>query len=268
MANSTEDETLETKIANWLGEQGYRLEYMAYQAFKTSGINSVMSTCLKSSEGKSREIDVTAWAENQKDGISVRVLCECKYSAKPWLLLGSDLKANFQRDWHSLPHSSPINALWKHIHENKAHLAPVWHFSSNANFAHSVIEGLKKDDNRDFAFNALQKIAHAAWDWVESEDVDFSYAYRVAIPCIIVDAPLMWVVFDGYSGQFKVEEIPYGRILWNGCRSGTLIDVVQINALGDYVATVKNAFSVIENVLWYGKGMQGKSQLYEITDDI
>src|SRR5581483_1656076 len=95
--------TLEDKVCDWLGKEGYRLEYLAYRAFADVGLAAALSTFVESEDGKQREID--AIGEFNDDFVSIRVVCECKYSHTPWVVLHSNLNNSFRQYWDWLPHS-------------------------------------------------------------------------------------------------------------------------------------------------------------------
>lgn len=91
---------LETKIKNWLNEQGYPLEMVVAQAIRRGGLLPQQSTYYTDIEtGVPREIDVSArdnrgftqGGDGVYEEIELRVAMsiECKSSGKPWLLFRS-----------------------------------------------------------------------------------------------------------------------------------------------------------------------------------
>lgn len=247
---SDASESLESKVEAWLGKEGYRLEYLTHKAFTDAGLTSVIGDYIETTEGKPREIDVTAHETLKSDPTAVvRVMCECKYSsAQPWVLMSSDLFGNFWTDWMSLPQSQAIRAYSSIVGEYEAQCAGSWHFDKRQPFAHGLVQALRKD-NHDIAYNALQKIANAAWDYVENPERKGHSVHLVTIPCLVVDAPLLFARFDYKADKFIAKSVPYGRISWTGCRGGTVVDVVHVSSLKEYAQAVKCTFGTILKVL-------------------
>lgn len=249
---SESSQKLRDKVTEWLGGEGYRLEYIVHKAFRDIGLNATMSHHVETEEGKCREVDVAAFqqcgSQPQRPRI-VHVLCECKYSQeKPWLLMSSGLQSCLWADWASLPQSPRLRELSHHIVDYEDKLRNSWHFANGQPMAHSLLQAFRKD-NRDMAFDALQKIANAAWDHVETPDRRGASAALVTIPCLVVEAPLFWAWFDYDRNGFTLEEVKFGRLSWSGARGGTMIDVVHLDAVLDYATAIKNTFAVILDVL-------------------
>ncbi len=242
--------TLEERIVGWLAKQGYRLEYLTNKALKDAGLHSVLGGYVESSDSKAREIDVTAFLGIRDHDIVAKLLCECKYSVShPWVLLASGLSSHLWADWTSTPQSRNLFPLAGSIIEQYAEkLQGCWHFSKGHYFAHSLVQALKPD-NRDPAFDSLQKIANAAWDYVETPERRGANPYLIAFPCIVVEAPLFFAWFNYDADCFAVQRVPYGRISWSGCRSGTVVDVVHVNSIADYAGAIKNTLECVVSVI-------------------
>ena len=123
-----------------------------------------------------------------------------------------------------------------------------WHFSRNQYFAHNIVQAFRKN-NRDVAFDSLKKIANAAWDYVETPHRRGANAYLIAIPSIIVEAPLYWACFDHDKNRFVAKQIPYGRLSWGGCRNDTVVDIVHADAISEYAKAVRNTLDILINVI-------------------
>ncbi len=249
--SNTED-NLANKVEEWLGCEGYRLEYITHKALEEVGLITEMSNYVESANGSLREIDVTACLGSDL-GIAkstlVRLMCECKYSVdKPWILLQSGIPANLWCDWLSLPKSPDLHEISEDIEKYAPSLSGSWHFAGEQYFAHNLVQAFRKN-NRDMAFDSLKKIANAAWDYVETPHRRGAKAYLIAIPSIIVEAPLYWACFDHEKHQFVVKEVPYGRLAWGGCRNGTLVDIVHARAINEYANTIRKTFSILINVI-------------------
>lgn len=251
MSNTTED-NLTNKVEEWLGKEGYRLEYITHNALKGVGLRPVMSNYVESANGLSREIDVTARITSDLEvakPATVCLMCECKYSVdKPWILLQSGLPANIKCDWGALPKSPDLDKISGDIEKYARFLCGSWHFAIEQYFAHNLVQAFRKN-NRDIAFDSLKKIANAAWDYVETPHRLGVNAYIIAIPSIIVEAPLYCASFDHEKDQFAVKKVPYGRLSWGGCRNGTLVDIVHARAINEYANAIRKTFEVLINII-------------------
>jgi hypothetical protein len=246
--------SMEERVSEWVGNQGYRLEHVTYKAFKNARLDAVMSAFLESAEGKSREIDVTAWGTYDDEPISLRVVCECKYSTDPWVLVGCGQQPDYRTKWHAIPQSSSISKFWRFIEPVEKDLVPYWHFFRKTLIAHTIVQAFKdQKDNRDFAYQSLQKIANAAWDWAENDEKQKPTTFSVVIPCIVVDGPLLGATFDYDAERFRSESIPSGRVLWSGCRNGTAVDIVQAQALDEYVGNLWRSLDKIGEAVWFAR---------------
>lgn len=251
-------ESLSERLSSWLAKQGYALEFASHHAFKKAGFNPLLGTYISNPEGVLREIDISLTEELREDGripIEIRLCCECKYSKdRPWLLIDSNEKGDMQQSWHNLPHSPSLEGAVSHGHvfTSQWGLNQTEHFRDQQRWSHSLIQGLGKEggDNRDDAFNALRKIADAAWDWAEEWSRLHNFrTLTVVVPCIIVDGELFRANFNPSESRFDVEPIESGRLLWSGCRGGTLVDVVQATALDKYAKSLRQSFSAAKHFL-------------------
>jgi len=206
-----------------------------------------MGHYVESAEGKMREIDVAAIEQHEGDpSLIFRALCECKYSAdKPWVMLFSGLATDLGLDWVSLPKNARLQAISDEIVEYGDELKGSWHFDESHRLCHSIVQAFKPSgDNKgsDDAFGALQKIANAAWDSCDPATHPRMTADVLTIPCLVVEAPLLLAWYSAESGEFAVQRVPWGRLSWSGCRTGTMVDVVHVSAIGEYTRAVKVTF--------------------------
>jgi hypothetical protein len=250
--------TVEEKVNDWLAQHGYHLEYKTYKALRKAGIPALMSTFLGGDEEMPREIDVIGELHEQ-GGVpaAVNVVCECKYSNKghPWVLLQSESRSSFSIEWHALPQTESVKNLWKFTKTCQHDFEQTWHFVRNAAFGHSLVEALK-EGNADVAYGAVQKISHAAWDYTAKPVPRGEFGpkdgtdYRVVIPCIVVDSPLLMAKFNHEKGEFETTHIPFGRLFWQGVHNGTIIDVVQKDSLAVYAKKLFQTMNRIQELLF------------------
>jgi hypothetical protein len=250
---SDDHESVESKLVDWLSTQGFALEYQTYNAFSDVGLQPILSNYVQNEDETWREIDVSASSllnEPGREPIGIRVCCECKYSkSRPWVLMEAADTINYGAlCWTQLPasaHFVPLR-IQNEIEAADTHLRRALHFQPRQQWAHTLVQGLRKDgDNRDDAFNALRKISDAAWDWAAEWTRQGITSAIIVIPCIVVEADLYRATFNSTERRFE----EYGRLLWNGCRGGTLVDVVQAGSIESYAKKLKATFSVVLNIL-------------------
>jgi hypothetical protein len=252
-------------IAAWLGTEGYRLEYQTLKAVRDAGMEAVLGSYVCSEEGSMREIDVNAALVKERGDnyYEMRWVCECKYtSRKPWVLLDQDASMKLEEIWDATPKSSKLagNGALRH----HARLAEAWHFDVADQIAHTVIQAKVKFDktnkaeepsnqkknNQDFAFESLQKITHAGWDIAELNEKKYrSFVMGMTIPCIVIDGPLFLAKFDYDMNEFVASQVASGRVCWSGCRSGTIVDVVNVAEVNSYAKKVKTTFDLVMQIM-------------------
>jgi hypothetical protein len=250
---------VEEKVNAWLANQGYHLEYKTYKALRNAGIPAQMSIFLET-EGKPREIDVIGEVHERGTPTAANVICECKYSVKnqPWVLLRSESRTSFSIEWHALPQTEVVQSLWAFTKKCQPDFEQTWHFARNAAFGQTLLEAMK-DGNADVAYGAVQKIANAAWEYASKPfipgegDSEDENVYRVVIPCIVVDSPLLMATFNHDKGEFESTQIPFGRLFWLGVHNGTIIDVVQKNSLSEYAKGLYQTMKHIDDCLHLGR---------------
>ncbi len=257
-----EQPRLEAAVKTWLEKTGYSLEYKTHESFRRAGLESTMGFFVRSHEGKYREIDVTACEKGL--GRCFRVMCECKYADRPFVMLYSGVAADMFVDWLSLPKSDNFPRIPREsFGAYTGLLKDSWHFGGEKELAHSTVQAfVPKDDaqpesekahgkadknNRDFAYEALQKIVHATWDHAGHgvEDGEMICPTMIMFPCLVVETDLFAARLDRNSGEFRVDRIKYGRLAWLGFRDRTIVDVVQASALDDYAGMVKGTIGII-----------------------
>src|SRR5882724_3394627 len=95
---SDERTLIEEKVAEWLGTQGYRLEYLTHKAMDDAGLGASISDYIENGDGTFREIDVSAskYCYHGDGEVHFRWIGECKYSEdKPWVMLTANTKSRF-----------------------------------------------------------------------------------------------------------------------------------------------------------------------------
>lgn len=252
---SNESENLDERVGKWLAEEGYRVEYTVDKAFRDVGVKSVMSNYFQTPEGTWREIDVTASMQSQNTYVNpdiVRIMCECKYSKdKPWILMHSGLQSQQPTDWICTPKSPNLNDKFLDLESTAKYFSTSWHYLPKQFVAHNIVQAFRrKNKEKDMAFDALQKIANAAWDYATGPSQRGEHHVRiVCFPCLVIDGPLYWTWYDSEHGGFHLQKAQYGRISWTGARGGTMVDVVQLDHIYDYAMAIKGSLQTMLKAL-------------------
>ena len=95
----------------------------------------------------------------------------------------------------------------------------------------------------DIPFKAMTSAIKASLSHVERFGTVFlSIPFLLAIPVLVIEAPLFSVVYDSKSSEFEINEITYGALLWKHVvahRSRIGIFIVQRNNLEDFLNKCK-----------------------------
>jgi hypothetical protein len=240
------EDDLEGKVGDWLAKQGYRLEYHAYEVFRRAGLRPAMSSYVVTSDGTPREIDVSVEVQGSSESFEAEsvLLCECKYlPGSPWVVMKSPEGLGWSDFWKHLPKSPVLQP------PSLAPVAPPPRISSeyltrySRHIGHTLIQAkldqrANIDQGRDVAFNALQKIANAAWDRAAEGTSRTTTPFKFVFACLIVDGPLFESWVDPSTATFEVRPVQWSAIAWKGCQSGTLVDIVAKDALDGYASTM------------------------------
>lgn len=241
-----------------MNSQGFRLEYRAFAAlWRRFPGHCRLDDYFVSADGAPCEIDVTAqlshWQIQRGYGFLLRVLCECKYSkSKPWVLLyGNSDPSWLISDWLHVPRTAALRDMPKLSEEQAKELQKAFHFSEGIWLAHSIVQAHTdgEQDRRGRAFDSLRKIAHAAWEFLDTAAAGATKLYGMAFPCLVLDGPLYAASFDPTTEKVQAREISYGRLCWTGCQNGTTVDVVRADAVEEYAEKLNESFITIMRVL-------------------
>jgi hypothetical protein len=260
------DDRAKAAVEKWLNNQGCRLEYRTYMAFRRHVVGTAgLGLYVQSEKGEPREIDVytywTAFSDNLDSGVHLRVICECKYSkGKPWVLMFAGPEKSFYiTDWLHTPRSAALERPPKFSQPDVDELTKSFHFAEDAWLAHNIVQAHVDRENvvkratkprsgkggMDYAYDALRKITYAAWDFVRTGESLGPKMYEMVFPCLVVDGPLFAAFFDRETEQFQATRIKYGRVCWQGCHNGTNVDVVCADFLDEYAKKVEESFVTV-----------------------
>jgi hypothetical protein len=237
-------DSLEGKVASWLREQGYPLEMEAAWFGKDIGFEVSQSDYYIDPEtDQPREIDLILSAQQfrKRFNISYNLFIECKSSrAKPWLLFSTEnhLVPPY-KDQYSLGPLTVYGAmisndlgrdlLLKSMFDgNRENIYP--RLDTGPTLGYGVTQAFGQAS--DVPFKALMSASKAALSHVKRfGDLEFlSIPFLVAVPVVLIDVPLLSVVYTPGSPDLDIREIDRGLLLWKhmvGGRSRIGIYIVQ-----------------------------------------
>lgn len=251
-------DTLESKIKNWLKSQGYPLEMEAASIASKIGFDvSLSDYFIDPEDEKPREIDLIISRKEfryNSYSLSYSLCVECKSGKdKPWLLLATENYLNV-REHEKLPiglnyllHSSyratklAENVLFKSsINGEIKSIFPRLDMAPKLGYA--VVQAFNQGN--DIPYKALMSASKAAADYVKRFGRSgFSIPVHIAIPIVLIDAPLYSVVRK-LDGEMEVDSIEYAPVLWNTVvagRSRNGIYVVQKEHLHNFLVECNNS---------------------------
>ena len=162
------------------------------------------------------------------------------------MLLRSSYPQSLTHLWSALPKSRKLAGRPRRIEEYEASLKNTPHFLTHTHQSHNLVQALGEKGSP-MAYETLRKISACAW--AMAERAKMRQVLQVVIPCLIVDSSLYEGRFNKEEGGFDVRSVPFGRIAWEGFRGGTMIDVVRVSTLDDYVSGVVNTISALPPVM-------------------
>lgn len=241
-----DEKTLQAKILSWLNTQGYPLEMKVARAFQSSGFRVTQSDYYTDVEtGESREIDVLASLQEQVDELLLRitVVGECKSSKeKPWVLFSSRdctissparvaqraASSLGRRVLHQLAQEKEIQALPIFMVPEVPAYSLTQAFTSGHDVCYAAATAVA---------DAAVAIATAASE--RNSGIRRTKTVEIIFPAIITDARLFSASIEA-DDSVTISEIESGVLLWRNPLVGvphTIIHVISLNALDDFVAT-------------------------------
>jgi hypothetical protein len=236
--------SLEGKVATWLREQGYPLEMEAAWLGKDVGFDVSQSDYYIDPESNQpREIDLALTLQTFRNRFNVEysLFIECKSSReKPWLLFSTE---NYlvppYKDKHSLHpltvyHAMIANKLGHDLllesmfNGNRENIYP--RLDTALTLGYGVTQAFGQAS--DVPFKALMSSSKVALSYIKRfGEMEFlSIPILLAVPVVVIDVPLLSVVYTPGSPDLDIREIDRGLLLWKhmvGGRSRIGIYIVQ-----------------------------------------
>lgn len=233
------------RVQEWLGTQGYPLEFGCAAVFQNSGFRVLQGFHVrKAVDAAPREVDVLAQQSVIVDKCVTRIshVVECKYSRdKPWVVFTS----SFSRMHPAACVAQTIGSmtgetlLWAAAGDCTLH--ELDHFAAPRQTGFGGRQAFT--NNQDQVYSALQSVTSVATLIAKQHDRindnparHLTYA-EVAFPVVVVDGELFEAYFDRDSGQVEVREVQRVRLHWRGSAAWSrfaTLDVVRYSALSDF----------------------------------
>ncbi|MGD0995952.1 MAG: hypothetical protein ABR909_10580 [Candidatus Bathyarchaeia archaeon] len=237
---SKENTELKGKIIDWLQKQGYPFEMSVARKFRTLGFNTMQSDYYKDIDTEvSREIDVTAYIQNEIDGVLIRTefFIECKSARdKPWIILtSSDIHLADPARIVQRAASKLGQAFLKSVSRREDILKlPGFLIPNRAGYG--LIQAF--GDHVDVPYGAIMGAIKAAVAEVKAIDKSPTFSRRICLvsfPVVILDGSL-YECYLNKDGEVIVEEAEIGTLLWRNPVVGMPHSIVNIVPMG-YIDT-------------------------------
>jgi hypothetical protein len=236
---------LKKKVEDWLGTQGYPLEFATAAAFRQHGFDVQQGTFARDpEEGISREIDILASMTERGDSSVVRVyfVVECKWSIdKPWVVFvapgGMSPAACVAQ---TVGDKAARMLLWAKAGDKDLQSIGLFQKPDLAGFGGRQALSEKKD----VFYEAIQSITSATLLWSQNYDRVSDPPTRalkhavVLFPLVVVKGSLFQASYDGGTQGVAVAECDSARVYWKGLPKwgGTLtVDIVKADALPGFL---------------------------------
>jgi hypothetical protein len=246
---------LKSRVEQWLGEQGYPLEFATAAAFRAGGFDVFQGYHVAKEGGTRREVDVLAQATSPLERGFVRVsfVVECKWSGdKPWVVFVSGRGlAKSACIAQTMASQSGRAALWMRHGNEELEKLTVFDTPDSAGFSGRQAFS----NNRDIFYEAMQAVTGAASSFIESYDAPAKNPIQhlthavIAFPLIVVKTALFQASFDSEKGSMTVSEQPHVRLHWRGSESWpaphATVDIVTADHLPEFVRKCAADVSVL-----------------------
>lgn len=235
-------------VRDWLGREGYPLEYETAREMARVGYRPWQGRYYKDPDtGDPREIDVQA---TEPDSITspwrpVRVVAECKQNSKPWLVLTEvvELPAGYGGNF-LLTKDVPKELLVSSKDRDASFV-----LTPPERHGYMVVQAISGPDT---PFAALQAVTKAAQDSIAELSGGQS---AICIPVIVVGGSLYQLGFED-DGREILEPVLWQRVVWHGTRpvhrersQAVQVDVVTRAHLPAYLRSLRAATKALARLL-------------------
>lgn len=238
-------ESLESKVSGWLREHGYPLEMEVAWAAKSKGFDVSQSDYyLDPDTSQPREIDLVLSANRVVDRhyLEYSLFVECKSSKdKPWLLfstenhlIGAAGATDNSRTIDALTIYGALisNDLGSDLLLRSSFEPHIQHIYPRLDTAPTLGYGVAQAfSETEVPFKALMSAAKAALTHVKRfGGLGLSAPFLFSTPVVVIDVPLLSVVYTPGSPDLEIKEIKRGLLHWKHLVAGR-------SRIGVYITT-------------------------------
>jgi hypothetical protein len=253
------DESQETgKVTEWLSTTGFPLEHTTARVLEKAGFTTDQGRLYVDVESAiRREVDVLARTTGPEDllgDLVVRLIVECKFSAKPWVVLTRPgrIDASDLLSW-VLATDRVRAGLVDRVRRAEGRGLPPFLTSTPDPHGSSLVAMPRRADQLDDRLtpqDALQQLLAAARG-ILAETPD---ALALVWPLLVIRGSLYQAVPDG-AGSLRAEPAEWQRLVWGGVTGQpVVIDVVRERYLESYARRAHDGLRSTEQALHAAMG--------------
>lgn len=252
--------SLETKIKEWLGKQGYPLEMMVAREFQKNGFSVKLSTYYKDpDESRYREIDIVASRAQDINGtiIDISFVIECKFSpSKPWLIFKNKHDTDFDKEneigFRASNQSGSVALLALSINEKTK---DNYLFKLEDSIGYGVTRALENEKDMPYkamhsackASNALALEIDESWNKNQINSADIFF------PMIVVDGKLFNCILNE-DNETELSETEKETVIFRnptGGKSHSFVDILTKEAVIDHAKYLSQAVDDVFHEIEY-----------------
>jgi hypothetical protein len=228
------------RVASWLANEGYPLEFAAASQFQSAGFDVRQGQYVRDPDDGLREIDLTATVTAMDGDSMLRVhqLIECAASRdKPWVIfIGPGRFATSALITQGIASRTASTLLWVRAGDLRLQQMALFHTPDFPAFNGRQAFGDKDDAFHHAVQSVVSKATLLAADYDEpTEDIDRLLKVAVVVfPIVVVDGPLIEASFNADAQKLQLREVPHLRIHWRALASWTghaTVDIVSASAV-------------------------------------
>lgn len=245
MNNQPKD--LETKLAEWVKQEGFPFEMRVARAFQKAGFLITQSDYYKDpTTSASREVDVTALMNFYIKPIVIRVefLIECKSSKnKPWVVFCGEQEELEAPAWvaNRFASRAGLKILCDYAGSKEFQSLSLFRLRAPVGYGlqQASIDG-KNNHNQDVAYAAMCGVGNAARASADyfRDHLDASKILEFQFPVIAIEGRLFECRLSD-NEEIEIKEVSFATLLWNNPIATpvhTLIDVRTDGSISSFAA--------------------------------
>lgn len=235
---------LQTRVEQWLREQGYPLEMRVARGFQRRGWFLHQSRRYKDPIlGKEREIDLLAFYDDPDKRIHGHFVVECKWTpGKPWVLFAASPQTLTSIGYfRSTPMTIGAEAATESVYAEDVQGFPLF-FGIEEGYG--LVQAFSKDAAIDAAYSAVQTAVNAA-NFFASDLEGHSIAY---VPTVILDGALFRCSL-AENGDVSVRQIDIGCVVHQSPDFSRCVHIVRESALDEFIDRSEATFKSLRTIL-------------------